>query len=439
MTGPEDSVAIGVRSGDFGAVAAVVVEWDFAVRGGTFGQAEADLFVDACSEAARSHAALVTVVRSGGTRLQEGMRSLVGIPRASLALRQLARAGVPHISVADHPTTGGVWVAICSQADLRAGVAGATVGFSGPRVIEAMTGVTVPPEANTAESALAAGLLDAVIDRSEVDEWIEQSLRVLQPVSAAPAAVSPPQASAPDRHGWRQVEHSRESSRPSGAELAAALLAPHVRLQGADRSVTALVGRLDDRPTVVVAAATERAGRVTPAGYRLLVRATELAGRLGLPVVTLVDTAGADPLPASEDAGVAPAIAGALDALLRCDGTTVAVVHGEGGSGGALAAAVCDVVAVTETGWFAALSPEGAAAALRVPAETAADVMRVAPAELLADGFADVVVPADVDGLRRWLAHTLDSAAATGPDVRRSARERRWRSPLAPRETDHSA
>ena len=433
MTGSDDSVAIGVRSGDFGGLAAVVVEWDFAVRGGTFGQAEADLFVDACSQAARSHTPLVTVVRSGGTRLQEGMRSLIGIPRASLALRDLARARIPHVSVADHPTTGGVWVAICSQADLRAGVAGATVGFSGPRVIEAMTGVTLPPEANTAESALAAGLLDAVVDPSEVDEWIGRALHVLQPASDRRAVSPPPGTPAPDRHGWQQVAHSRESPRPSGGKLAAALLATHVRLRGADRSVTALVGRLDDRPIVVVAAATERAGRVTPAGYRLLVRAAELAGRLDLPVLTLVDTSGADPSPASEDAGVAPAIARALDALLRCDSTTVAVVHGEGGSGGALAAAVCDVVAVTETGWFAALSPEGAAAALREPAQTAADVMRVAPAELLADGFADVVAPADVDGLRRWLAHTLDSAAAAGADVRRSARERRWRAPLVPR------
>jgi acetyl-CoA carboxylase carboxyl transferase subunit beta len=435
MTASDDAVAIGVHRRSYGGVDAVVVEWDFAVRGGTFGRIEADVFVDACARAASGRVPLVTVVRSGGTRLQEGMQALVGIPRASLALGDLARAGVPHLSVAAHPTTGGVWVAICSQADLRAGVTGATVGFSGPRVIEAMTGVVVPAGANTAERALATGLLDEVLDADAVDDWVERGLRALRPTPSAPAAADGPPAPVPvpARHGWEQVVHSRETGRASGGELASALLGPHLRLRGADASVTALVGRLHDRPAVVVAVATERAGRVTPAGYRLLVRAAGLAGRLGLALVTLVDTAGADPLPASEDAGVAPAIAGALEAVLRCDSTTIAVVHGEGGSGGALAAAVCDVVAVTETGWFAALSPEGAAAALRESAPGAADVMRVAPGELVADGFADAVAPAGTDELRRWLAGVLDTAASTPADERRTTRERRWRAPLTPR------
>src|SRR5690242_12516699 len=125
MTGSGDAIAVGVRRQNFDGIEAVAVEWDFAVHGGTFGQAEADAFVAACADAASTATPLVTIVRSGGTRLQEGMRALVGIPRAMLALRDVATAGVPHVSVADHPTTGGVWVAFCSQADLRAGVAGA--------------------------------------------------------------------------------------------------------------------------------------------------------------------------------------------------------------------------------------------------------------------------------------------------------------------------
>src|SRR5437899_1600489 len=86
------------------------------------------------------------------------MRALVGIPRAMLALDDLAAAHVPHVTVVDHPTTGGVWVAIGAHADVRLGVAGATVGFSGPRVIEAMTGVAIGPGANTAETGWFAAL-----------------------------------------------------------------------------------------------------------------------------------------------------------------------------------------------------------------------------------------------------------------------------------------
>src|SRR3954452_10567142 len=134
MTG----AAISAVERSYAGVPTVTVEWDFGVRGGTFGEAEAELFQAACAQAARNRTPLVTVLRSGGTRLQEGMRALVGIPRAVLALAGVRAARVRHIAVAASPTPGGVWVAIGSVADQRVGVRGATVGFSGPRVIEAM-------------------------------------------------------------------------------------------------------------------------------------------------------------------------------------------------------------------------------------------------------------------------------------------------------------
>jgi acetyl-CoA carboxylase carboxyl transferase subunit beta len=109
-------------------------------------------------------------------------------------------------------------------------------------------------------------------------------------------------------------------------------------------------------------------------------------------VLSLVDTPGADPGTESEQDGVAAAMGEALDALLACPAPTVALVHGEGGSGGALAAAATDAVLMTPDSYFAAIGPEGAAAALRRPPEECADLMRITPADLLALGFADAVV-----------------------------------------------
>src|SRR5437764_629903 len=269
MEHERDVSAVSVRRHSYADSPALVVEWDFAVRGGSFGEHEADVFVAACAEAVDTDTPVVTILRSGGTRLQEGMRALVGIPRASLALADVRAARLPHLAVVASPTTGGVWVA----------------------------------------------------------------------------------------------------------------------LRGGDDSVGAWVGLLAGRSVVLVAAGADRAGRATPAGYHLLRRAAGLAGHLGQSLVTLVDTAGADPLPDSENAGVAASIAGALTDVLACPSATVAVVRGEGGSGGALAAAVCDVVAVTAGGWFAALSPEGAGAALRRGPDDVAALMRISPAELRADGF----------------------------------------------------
>lgn len=409
---------------------AIVAAWDFKVQGGSFGEAEATTYVDACRAAIEARLPLLSLMRSGGTRLQEGMRSLIGIPRAVLALNEVAAAGLPHIAVADQPTTGGVWVACGSEADVRIGVAGATVGFSGPRVVEAMTGVTLHPGANMAESALASGLLDAVTPGPEVPSLVAQLLRIF--ADDAPTPVTEPRVTLEAaRGGWDQVVESREVSRPAGQELIIAMLDEWFPLRcTGDESAFAAVGRLSGRRVCTVALGRQRAGRVTPGGYGLLSRAAAIAGRLDLSLVVLVDTAGADPLPDSEAAGVARALRSAMSAVLDCRAPTVCVVHGEGGSGGALAGAVCDVVGVGGHSWFAALAPEGAAATLRMTVPEAAEVMNLTPADLVGNGFADSIAPSAPTALAPWLAMRIDGLRAMDDTQRLAHRRVRWASPL---------
>lgn len=228
-----------------------------------------------------------------------------------------------------------------------------------------------------------------------------------------------------DGSGWRQVLRARART-AGGAALLAGLLADRVPLRAprGDESVTACLGRLEGRPVVAVAVAAQLGGRPTPDGYRLAARAYRLAGRLGLPVLSLVDTPGADPSPAAERDGVAPAMAEALDALLSCPSPTIALVHGEGGSGGALAAAAADAVLVTPDAYFAPIGPEGASAALRRPKEECADLMGITPADLVALGFADGLGgPGD-------LAGRVAQLAAVPAEERLRARAERWSSPL---------
>jgi acetyl-CoA carboxylase alpha subunit len=425
-----DSPALRAGQLTIGQYDAIAAAWDFTVRGGSFGEAEATTFSATCRAAIDARLPLVTLLRSGGTRLQEGMRSLVGIPRAVLALEDLAHAQLAHVTVADQPTTGGVWVAVGSAADVRIGVAGATVGFSGPRVVEAMTGVTLHPGANTAESALAAGLLDAVAPGHEVVSLLGQVLRILD--ADEPAPVTEPRVSLEAaRTGWDQVVESRETNRPTGEDLLTGMLDEWFPLRcTGDDSVFAAIGRLAGRRVCGVALARQRAGRVTPGGYDLLSRAAAAAGRLDLPLVVLVDTAGADPLPDSEAAGVARALRSAMASVLDCASPSVCVVHGEGGSGGALAGAVTDVVGVTGHGWFAALAPEGAAATLRLTPPEAADVMSLTPGDLVSNGFADSLAPSTAATLAPWLAMRIDGLRAMDAAERLQRRRSRWSAPL---------
>ena len=394
---------------------AVIAAWDFSVYGGSFSEDDATALAAACDAAVEAGLPLLTLVRSGGTRLQEGTAALVGIPRARVALTRLAAAGLAHLSVADAPTTGGVWISVVAGADLRAAVDGATVAFAGPRVVEAFTGVLPGPDSHTAESAYDAGLVDALLPADDVVGWLQAALRTLTSESTTPPAGEP--ADVPTRGGWEQVVAAR-SRTTGGAALLAELLTDLVPLRapGADATVAAVIGRLAGRPVVGVALAAQVGGRPTPNGYRLATRAYRLAGRLRLPVLSLVDTPGADPGTASEEGGIAPAMGEALDGLLTCHSPTLALVHGEGGSGGALAAACADVVLMTPESYFAPIGPEGAAAALRRPKEECADRMRITPADLLALGFADAVVP--LSSVARHLAELVDRSDSERLDRR---------------------
>jgi acetyl-CoA carboxylase carboxyl transferase subunit beta len=420
---PEPSVRAYQLMGSPDAPGAVTVVWDFTVQGGSFGEDDAAIFGKAVDHAIRLHVPLLTLVRSGGTRLQEGMAALVGIPRARMALQRLAAAHLPHLAVAETPTTGGVWISIVAPADVRIAITGATVGFAGPRVVEALTGELPGPDSHHAESAYAAGLVDAVLPREQVLDWMRAALvtwsREIWPAS------EPPSLQPTLRGGWEQVLRARGRSL-GGRALLDQLLTDRIPLSAryADSTVAAVLGRLDGRPVVGVAVAAEVGGRPSPDGYRLATRAYQLAGRLDVPVLSLVDTPGADPGPASERDGIAPAMGEALDALLACPAPTLALVHGEGGSGGALAAAAADLVLVTDESYFAAIGPEGATAALRRPREECADRMGITPADLLHLGFADALATAD--GVPAWMARVC----ALGRHERLAKRASRWSGPV---------
>ncbi len=403
---------------------AVAAVWDFGVFGGSYGEDDATVLAAAVDRAVADRLPLLTLVRSGGTRLQEGMAALVGIPRARFALGDLAAARLAHVSVADAPTTGGVWIAVTCGADLRVAVEGATVAFAGPRVVEAFTGSLPDAGSHTAESAFGAGLVDALLAPQEVAGWLEQALQALAPADPQPTPAPDPPA-VPTRGGWEQVLASRARTEGGRALLAGLLHGPvPLRAAHGDETVYAAIGRCFGVPVVAVALAADTSLRPTPDGYRLAARAYRLADRLGLPVLSLVDTPGADAGTASEADGIAMEMAGALDALLACRTPTLAYLHGEGGSGGALAAATADIVLVGADAYFAAIGPEGASAALRKTPRECADAMGITPTVLLDLGIADAMAaPAD-------LPHHLARLSEMPESARLARRDKRWRGPV---------
>ena len=231
------------------------------------------------------------------------------------------------------------------------------------------------------------------------------------------------------------------------------------RLFGDDEAVVTGLAKIGDRRVVVVGqqkgADTEENirrnfGMPHPEGYRKAMRIMELAERFGLPIVTFVDVPGAHPGPESEERGIAESIARSIGLMSRLRTPIVVVITGEGGSGGALAIAVGDVIVALENAVYSVISPEGCAAILWRTADeapTAALAMRMTAPEQQALGVVDIVIAEPSAGahtdpvetarrIRDVVSEQLDALAAVPLDDLVEARYRRFRNLGAFREVE---
>lgn len=423
-----------VRSwaGRVDAAAVVLIAFDFAHLGGSMGSGVGARVVRAFAEASRRRLPVVTVTATGGARMQEGMVSLAQMTRTTIAAQAHRAAGLLQLTVATDPTTGGVYVSFAAQADLIAAEPGAYVAFAGPRVAASMGGSEAAADGNRAEAALAHGLVDAVVGRAELRGWIARAVRAVAPGVPVPVAPAPVEAAEAAQGGgaWQRVLDARADARPrAGAFLAHFTELTRLsgdRSGGVDDGVICALGRLHGRPLALIA--LDRTP-VTPAGYRTAWRLLDTAERLGLPVLTLVDTPGATPAPQAERAGQAHAIARTFDKLLAIAVPTVCVVTGEGGSGGALALASTDRLLMQRGAVFSVIAPEGAAAILHRDPDRApevAELLQPTAERLVALGIADDLVPDDPAGALAHAAAALDELAAIEPAALRAERHSRW-------------
>ncbi len=151
---------------------------DFAFMGGSMGSAVGEKFARACESAAEHEVPLVSVTASGGARMQEGILSLMQLPKTVCAVEELHEARAPLISVMAHPTTGGVLASFATLGDVIVAEPGALMSFAGPRVVAQTTREKLPEDFGRAESNLRFGHLDAILPRHELRAYLGRLLRL---------------------------------------------------------------------------------------------------------------------------------------------------------------------------------------------------------------------------------------------------------------------
>ncbi len=276
---------------------------------------------------------------------------------------------------------------------------------------------------------------------SEIDRLEKKSAQLL---ASTYAALTP----------WQKTQVARHPMRPHFVDYVALAFTDFMplggdRYFGDDQAIIGGFAKLNGRRVMLIghekghdtqSRIKHNFGMGKPEGYRKAIRLMELAGRFGLPVVTLVDTSGAFPGIEAEERGQAEAIARSTEACLTLPVPMVAVIVGEGGSGGAVALASAERVLMMEHAVYSVISPEaGASILFRTPEKAAemAEAMKTTAQDLLALGVIDRIVPEPVGGAHRepaLAAQTLveaihgelDKLSELSPDQLRAAREERF-------------
>ncbi len=413
---------------------------------------------------------VVIFCTSGGARMQEGLISLMQMAKTACACERHDKAGLLYVSVLTDPTTGGVTASFAMLGDIILAEPNALIGFAGQRVIRDTIKQELPKGFQTAEFALEHGLIDAIVQRSDMrdtlahilalhapdsreryltmhkHDWADpqnritvsataededQPLTLAERIFALSNIVTGNPERALERHerrkqrelkragipetpepgsAWESVQIARNVHRPTARCYVEAMCEDFIELHGDrafadDPAIFSGIGWVNGQPVTIIAQEKgmdlndrirRNFGCPQPEGYRKTIRLMRQAEKFGRPVVCLVDTQGAFCGMGAEERGQGNAIAENLAELAGLRTRVISVLLGEGGSGGALALAVADRIAMQEHAVYSVASPEGCASILwkdRSRAPEAAQAMRMSAQEVYDMGIIDEVIP----------------------------------------------
>jgi acetyl-CoA carboxylase carboxyl transferase subunit beta len=405
--GTDEAVLTG-QAAIHGNAAALLVS-EFGFLGGSIGTATAARIIAGIRRATAERLPLIAAPASGGTRMQEGTPAFVQMVEISRAIVAHKAAGLPYLVYLRHPTVGGVFASWGSLGHVTVAEPGALIGFLGPVVYQTLHGEPFPDGVQVAENLVAKGIVDAVVRTEELASVTARALTLLsrRPSRPAAAPATPGAAAPPPAEAWSSITLTRRQDRPGVRELLRYAADDVLPLSGTQSGETgpALMLALTSfagMPCVLVGQdrfAQARRRPLGPAALRSARRGMRIAEELRLPLVSVIDTPGADLSAAAEEGALAGEIARCIAEMVQLTVPTVSILLGEGTGGGALALLPSRRVIAAGNAWLSPLPPEGASAILYGRPDQAREVaagQRVRAADLLADGIVHAVVPEPV-------------------------------------------
>lgn len=374
-SGTDESVITGAGLIRGRRVAVIVSEFSFLA--GSIGQAAAGRIVAAVERATAEGLPLLAGPASGGTRMQEGTLAFLSMVKITGAVRAHRQAGLPYLVYLRHPTTGGVMASWGSLGHINVAEPGALLGFLGPRVYEALHGEAFPGNVQVSENLFNKGLIDGVVEPAELADLVRRALDILAPgpdsspgPDAGPAAPLTLSVRPAAVDAWTSIEISRRPRRPDLRQLLKYGATDALPLNGTgqgekDPGLLLALARFGSQSCIVLGHARplrKDAAGMGPGSLREARRGMKLAEELRLPLLTVIDTAGAALSQEAEEGGLAGEIARSLHELIGLESPSVSVLLGQGAGGGALALLPADRTIAAQHSWLSPLPPEGASA-----------------------------------------------------------------------------
>ena len=441
-----------------GGTPVVIVVLDSSFLGGSMGVVVGEKVTLALELAARKKMPCVAMVTSGGARIQEGVLSLMQMAKTTLAARTLRDKGQAFIVVLSNPSTGQVLGSFASMADIIFAEPGSHIGFSSLGDLREIEGEKLNDE-HTAESHLAHGHIDAIIERDRLKHELASVLDLIAPEFRLTSSrkLTPDAVVVRPREAWDMVKLARHPDRPRARFYIDNIFANFFELHGDrvytdDSSVIVGLARLGGQNVMIVAqqkslpndddeSSAARMGEITPGGFRKARRGVILAETFKIPVVTIVDSPGPRLGIDMEQRGLASAIARMIDQMGRVKIPTISILIGEGGSEAALAFGLADRILMLENAIYTPIAPElGAQSEMSDPSKAAdiARALKLTSVDSIEMEIVDEIVPEPQSGahgspdeaarlLKRSLMRVLSDVAGQNTKTLVRRRQKKFR------------
>lgn len=383
---------------------------------GSMGTIVGEIIKNAATVACDQKLPFIIYTASGGARLQEGVFSLMQMTKTVAAFEMMNQNNILSIVVMTNPTTGGVSASFASLGDITLAEPNAIIGFAGKKVIKNTIKEDLPEGFQTSEFLFEHGHIDAIVKRTDQRDYLAKVLKF------ACENVNINKETNLDKYRKkltrriknvdliRTLELVRKEKRPTSLDYIEGLVENFVEIRGDkiykdDRAMIAGLGTFKGQSVVVIGHQRGRNleenlknnfGMPHPSGFHKAIRAIKLANKMKAPIITFVDTKGADPSANSEATNQSYAIAKCIETMISASVPIISIIIGEGGSGGALALASANVILMLENSIFSVISPEGAATILWKDAtkvENAMAALKITSWDLLKFGIVDEIIP----------------------------------------------